>query len=57
MLGINGSLIQTLVNQKNGSAGDYTQTANISSQNLPTGVYLIRYIIDDYSYSEQVIKE
>jgi len=57
MLSINGSLIQNLVNQKKSSAGDYTQTANISSQNLPAGVYLIRYMIDNYSYTEQVIKE
>ena len=57
MLGINGSLIQTLIKQNNVSAGEYTNTVNISSQNLPAGVYLIRYMIDDYSYTDQIIKE
>jgi 5-hydroxyisourate hydrolase-like protein (transthyretin family) len=57
MLDINGSLIQTLVKQNNESAGKYTQTANISAQNLPAGVYLIRYVIDDFNYTEQIIKE
>lgn len=57
MLGINGSLIQTLIKQNNASAGEYKKTANITSQNLPAGVYLIRYIIDDYSYTEQIIRE
>ncbi len=57
MLDINGSLIQTLVKQNNESAGEYTQTANISAQDLPAGVYLIHYLIEDFSYTEQVIKE
>jgi hypothetical protein len=57
ILGINGSLIQTLVKQNNVSAGEYKKTANFSSQNLPSGVYLIRYMIDDYSYTERIIKE
>ena len=57
ILDLNGSLIQTLIKQNNISAGEYKQTANLSSQNLPAGIYLIRYKIDDYSYSEQIIKE
>jgi hypothetical protein len=57
MLDINGSLIQTLVKQKNIAAGEYKKTANFSAKNLPTGTYLIRYTIDDYSYTERIIKE
>ena len=49
LLGINGSLIQTLIKQNNVSAGKYQNTLNFSSQNLPAGKYLIRYIIDNYS--------
>ena len=57
LLTINGSLIQTLVKQKNLLAGEYNNTANFSAQNMPAGIYLIRYSIDNYSYTEQVIKE
>lgn len=57
MLDINGSLIQTLIKQNNEFAGEYTQTTNLSAQNLPAGVYLIRYVIDNFTYTEQIIKE
>jgi hypothetical protein len=57
ILGINGSLIQTLFNQNNIPAGKFTHTANLFSKNLPAGVYIIRYRVGDYSFTEQIIKE
>lgn len=57
LLGINGSLIQTLVKQNNVSAGEYKKTANFSARNLPAGIYLIRYTIDGYSHTDRIIKE
>jgi hypothetical protein len=56
-LAINGSLIQTLIKQNNISAGEYKKTVSFSAHNLPTGIYLIRYTIDNYSFAEQIIKE
>jgi hypothetical protein len=57
LLTINGTLIQTLVKQKNMPAGEYKNIANLSAQHLSPGMYLVRYTIDNYIYSERVIKE
>jgi hypothetical protein len=57
ILAINGSLIKTLVKQNNVPAGEYKNTVNFSAKNLPASMYLIRYTIDNYSYTEQIIKE
>jgi hypothetical protein len=57
LIAINGNLIQTLVKQKNVPAGEYKTKANFTAKNLPANCYLIRYTIDNYSYTEQIIKE
>jgi len=57
LLAINGYLIQTLVKQNNVPAGEYKNRANFSAKNLPASIYLIRYTIDNYCYTEQIIKE
>jgi hypothetical protein len=57
LLAINGSLIQTLVKQNNVLAGTYKKTTNFAVHNLPAGIYLIRFTMDDYSYTVRIIKE
>jgi len=56
LMAINGALLQTLVKQNNVAGGEYEKTVNIAAHNLPAGIYLIRFTIDGYSYTKQIVK-